>query len=137
MRFSLQLSLPLTFWNLNEYKAEDHAWPTEFLYEMCSEIFFKISGVMSNLFKCTNQLFGAAQPIVMYQQDVKARKPELNTPLPFVRGWMHMFWGVGSQQVPAYVHTLSVQIWFYLFFCNSCGKGRLTDPLHLDPKCVL
>ena len=69
VRFFLQISLPLTFWNLNEYKAEDHAWPTEFLYEMCSEIFFKMGGLMSNLWKCTNQLFGAAQPIVMYKPE--------------------------------------------------------------------
>ena len=118
MRVFLQISLPLTFWNLNEYKAEDHAWPTEFLYEMCSEIFFKMGGLMSNLWKCTNQLFGAAQPIVMY-------KPDLNTPLPFVRGWMHMFWGVRSQQVPVYVHTLSAQLWFYFLFAIISTAGAL------------
>ena len=69
MRFFLQISLPLTFWNLIECKAEDHPRPTEFLNEMCSEIFFKMGGLMSNLWKCTNQLFGAAQPIVMYKPE--------------------------------------------------------------------
>ena len=69
MRFFLQISLPLTFWNLNEYKAEDHAWPTEFLYKCVRKSFFKMGGLMSNLWKCTNQLFGAAQPIVMYKPE--------------------------------------------------------------------
>ena len=89
MLFFLQNSLPLTFWNLNEYKAEDHAWPTEFLYEMCSEIFFKMGGLMSNLWKCTNQLFGAAQPIVMY-------KPEQWTrPYHLWEGGCTCFWAWG------------------------------------------
>ena len=90
--------------------------PQTVIFPKCvRKSFFKMGGLMSNLWKCTNQLFGAAQPIVMY-------KPDLNTPLPFVRGWMHMFWGVRSQQVPVYVHTLSAQLWFYFLFAIIAEK---------------
>ena len=74
-------------------------------------LFQDISGVMSNL--CNYLVL--PQPIVMYQQDVRA-------PIPFVRGWMHMFWGVRSQQVPVYVHTLSAQLWFYFLFAIIAEK---------------
>ena len=33
-----------------------------------------------------------------------------------------MFWGVRSQQVPVYVHTLSAQLWFYFLFAIIAEK---------------
>ena len=44
--------------------------PQTVIFPKCvRKSFFKMGGLMSNLWKCTNQLFGAAQPIVMYKPE--------------------------------------------------------------------